>query len=941
MKKLLVVLTLLAAGTCVAEGMIVTDGFESQFVPRSPDNPDETDCRRLFDVYLPEQFLANPQMTFPIVYFLVGLGGNYTSFDTQNKIVLDRMIAQHEVVPMIVIAVDPRVITYDGSFYVDSILNGFFERYIVEELIPYVDQKYRQKTTQSGDAAPFRAITGHSMGGYGTLYYGVKHPELFSSWGGLSPTGFWTTTTNLASPPTLEQPNGNPMYTLNKLLLGELNRNTFTQLSPGDYMATVLESGGSQASLNATLIHIEDQNDKSLRLSRVTSRRQQEDDTIDISIAIAGGQAPYSYTITSVNSGQSRQMISEDQSVTFAGLTHDFLGVDPASIDINIFDSLGVAFTATLGGALQGVFDFLTFTLTHPTDTNGSITINQTGGLAPFSYFINGMPGTGVLMPQNGDITFGFYAWAAAFSPINEGQEDPCSVIPPPCLQEPPYCVDYPFETTIVGDELRPTIVQTSAGPSFVPVFPILALWQTFDPFFLLDTTDPAVLKRQNIYFDSGADLLLEPVDNVSSRYFSDKLTSFDVNHEYFLFNGGHTTFLSLPQIEFYRFTTTFKFFSGAFAAAGVYVPDVITTIVGTQTIELADSSVMSIADKALVGIETDDTISTTAVTIRILDQARFEIGTKEVIGGALQVGNRFGKANLLFDPSRVNDTINFTLEVNGPQATFFVGKQGVLGFGLGVTGNQTDVPNFFGISTLTNVNNIVINLNQGRFDHSQIASSLDENGSLLAIGAANGYTLTINDDAVLAGGANMATITEGNLIHPTVQDTAGVIDPGGVRPQLVVIPNPDSAFDDFYGPPKGLYASQTFSRNDMMVNVLSSSEMLKDTNKQPINPHATQQEFFEYLQVAPYAAQGRKRAPITELDNECLIDFLTSNENAGDTINRPVVGPVSPCSPLSSTLQTSSGKDKVINDGAVGVKVANVNGVPTVIRVYDLDPEL
>ena len=100
---------------------------------------------------------------------------------------MDRLISTGQTVPMIIIAIDPRVTAYVGSFYVDSILNGDFEKYITQELIPYVDQNYRQKTTDSGDAAPFRAITGHSMGGYGTLFYGINHPELFGSWGGAEP----------------------------------------------------------------------------------------------------------------------------------------------------------------------------------------------------------------------------------------------------------------------------------------------------------------------------------------------------------------------------------------------------------------------------------------------------------------------------------------------------------------------------------------------------------------------------------------------------------------------------------------------------------------------------------------------------------------------------------------------------------------------------------
>ena len=169
--------------------------------------------------------------------------------------------------------------------------------------------------------------------------------------------------------------------------------------------------------------------------------------------------------------------------------------------------------------------------------------------------------------------------------------------------------------------------------------------------------------------------------------------------------------------------------------------------------------------------------------------------------------------------------------------------------------------------------------------------------------------------------------------MHPTVQNKAGVIDPGGIRNRIVE--QPDTEFDLFYGPPKGIYASETFSLNQMTVGILSSSLMLQDTNKQQIGPNASQQELFNYLKVAEYTKQGRKRAPITDLDDELIVGFLTEREGDCNTINRPVVDPVTPCSPLSDSFDT----DKILEAGAVGIKVIDVNGVPTVIRVYDLDP--
>ena len=763
----------------LSASMIITDGFQSAFVRPSPIE-DSTDCRRLFDVYLPEAFFTNPEQTFPIVYHLVGFNGTNSTNSAVDKLIMDQMIAAGQVVPMIIISPDPSILNYTSSFYIDSPVvgspeesfNGKFERYIIEELIPFVDIKYRQKRTAQGNAAPFRAIMGHSMSGYGSLYYGVKYPNLFSAFAADSPSSTWLFTTNVASPPAPGFPEGNPMVGFNFLLLNDI---------------------------------------------------AQED--------------------------------------------------PPGSLN----------------------------------------------------------PRVGVFPPATFNVAF-FYGMAGAFSPNSPGlPPTDCSLNQPPCVFVSPYCIAYPFITTESGGFLFPTVINTSlvANPS------ILAVWHTLDPFFLLDSANPEVLRRQAIYLDAGADLVREPIDNVGARYFSDKLTSLDVSNEYILFDGGHDSCLTVQDIECNRFITNLKLISGKFSEAGVFAPDVRTTMVGDMEIILSGSSVMSILDKALVGIETDHDagITATNITLRILDTARLEIGTEQIIGGGFQVGNAFSKANFLFDPTRAADSITFTLEINGPRATLQVGRQGYLGLGVGIDGNRTDVPNFWGLSSLTNVSSIVLNLTRGRLQHDQIASSLDSRAALLALGESGGYTITLDqNNFVLAGGANLAMMIEANRIHPTVQTTAGAIDPGGIRNRIVEVPLTE--FDLVFGAPKGFYASETFSKNLMTVGILSSSLMLSDTNKTPLPALATQQQVFDFLQVDHYLQQGRKRAPISLQNGDLTIGLVSENETT-EVISRPVINTSGSCNPLSVPFNTL----RVLAAGAVGVKKAFINGQEEIIRVYELDP--
>ncbi len=753
-RKSIIIISLLVlfTGTVHADGITVEDGFISKFVPRSPDAA-PGDPRRLFDVYLPELFFTNPEMTFPIVYHLTGFGGNERTYVDSDRAVMNMMISTGQIMPMIIVEPDPSVLLYENNFWVDSTLTGLFEKYIVEELIPFVDAKYRQRTTASGEARFFRAIMGQSMGGYGSFYYGIKHPELFIAFCGDSPTSFWCINTDLASPP------GNPiwreMFTFNKLLMPGL------------------------------------------------------------------------------------------------------------------------------------------------------------------------MANHGQLLPTNDDDTFGFFAWAASFSP-NTAR---------------PFLVDYPFE--VDDTTLKPIIMQTESGPTFIPVPSVLALWQTFDPFVFLDTANINTLQRQAIYMDAGANTTDEIIDNVGARKFQDKLISLNVNNEYLLFEGGHTTCTAINELNCYRFSTNLLVFSGKFSEAGIFAPDVRTVLAGNMVIELTDNSVMSINNKKLVGVETipDRGITETNITFSIQDSASLEIGNATTLGGGLQIGNALGKANLLFNPSLLSNKVSCSFELNGPGATLQIGRQGFLGCGVGLNGNQTALPNFWGVSSLANTVAVNFNLIQGTFLHNQIASSLDPKAALFAIGdcidRAVAYSFTFDPNKVIiSGGANLAEINLAFYQHPTVQNVAGPVPAVGARTVQVFT---QGLFDTFYGPPLGMISSETIYTNTLTVGILASSLMLLDTQKtQLVNP-ASVDQLFNYLQVTDYLTQGTKRANINTLDGQLTVAYETQNGANMEIINRPVISTTDPCTPLSKNFNAA----KVIEEGAVGIKLVTVNGEKVVLRLYDLNPSI
>lgn len=110
---------------------------------------------------------------FPVIYLLHGLTGHYSNWIDKTDLVV--YASKHNF-----IIVTPEG---DNGWYSDSVTaaNDKYESYIVKELIPEIDGKYRTLADRE-----HRVIAGLSMGGYGALKFGLKYPELFSFVGSFS-----------------------------------------------------------------------------------------------------------------------------------------------------------------------------------------------------------------------------------------------------------------------------------------------------------------------------------------------------------------------------------------------------------------------------------------------------------------------------------------------------------------------------------------------------------------------------------------------------------------------------------------------------------------------------------------------------------------------------------------------------------------------------------
>lgn len=130
---------------------------------------------RKFAVYLPPDYESSGR-SYPVLYLLHGSGDDQTGWVQFGEVlnIADKAIANGTATPMIIVMPDAN--TGRRGYFNDIKGDWNYEDFFFQELIPYVEKKYRTKTDKRG-----RAISGLSMGGGGTLMYAMHHPELFSS----------------------------------------------------------------------------------------------------------------------------------------------------------------------------------------------------------------------------------------------------------------------------------------------------------------------------------------------------------------------------------------------------------------------------------------------------------------------------------------------------------------------------------------------------------------------------------------------------------------------------------------------------------------------------------------------------------------------------------------------------------------------------------------
>ena len=179
MLMLALFLTVAQTGT-VERVKVHGTSLEGNLIGDSPD--------RDVSVYLPPSYAKDKKRRYPVIYFLhgytdsdakwFGLAGKHWIHLPQT---LDKALANKAVQEMIVVMPNADN-AFFGSMYSSSVTIGDWETFVARDLVAFIDRHYRTLAT-----AESRGLAGHSMGGYGTLRVGMRHPSVFSALYALSP----------------------------------------------------------------------------------------------------------------------------------------------------------------------------------------------------------------------------------------------------------------------------------------------------------------------------------------------------------------------------------------------------------------------------------------------------------------------------------------------------------------------------------------------------------------------------------------------------------------------------------------------------------------------------------------------------------------------------------------------------------------------------------
>jgi hypothetical protein len=181
--------------------------------------------QRRVRVYLPDGY-AGSGRRYPVIYYLHNIfEDERAAFDQHDlKGLLDRAIKGGTIPPVIVVAADFST-PLGGSIYANSPVTGNWRDFMVQDLVPWTDGRFR--TLASRDS---RGLAGDRMGGHGAIAFGMRHPDVFGAVYALHPVGTGLGLQTMSSRPNFDLLQGAKS-------LDDLKVDPFSQLFTAIYQA--------------------------------------------------------------------------------------------------------------------------------------------------------------------------------------------------------------------------------------------------------------------------------------------------------------------------------------------------------------------------------------------------------------------------------------------------------------------------------------------------------------------------------------------------------------------------------------------------------------------------------------------------------------------------------------------------------------------------------
>jgi len=156
----------------IKHGTLITEHLASKILQENKVdlNPD-----RNVKIYLPPDY-ATSGKSYPVVYYCHNIFYNSEKLFQDSKLIdlLDQGFANNIVREFIFVAADYSTAA-TGSLYENSPISGRWLDFTVEELVPYIDSKFRTLRRRES-----RAVAGDFIGGRGALKLAMAHAEVFS-----------------------------------------------------------------------------------------------------------------------------------------------------------------------------------------------------------------------------------------------------------------------------------------------------------------------------------------------------------------------------------------------------------------------------------------------------------------------------------------------------------------------------------------------------------------------------------------------------------------------------------------------------------------------------------------------------------------------------------------------------------------------------------------